>query len=72
MAWNAFEVHITVPVKKLLKEMRIDEVLFPGGCTKHIQVPSEFWNKFLKELRNHNRKLFSCLPQSKVKTQQAF
>ena len=32
-------------MKKLLKEIRIDDALFPGGCTEYIQVTDIFWNK---------------------------
>ena len=45
MAWDTFEAHMTEPVKKLLKEMRIDDALIPGGCIEHIQAPHVFWIK---------------------------
>ena len=47
LAWHIFEAHMTEPVK-LLKEMRIDDALILGGCTKYIQVPDVFWNKPFK------------------------
>ena len=48
LAWDTFEAHMTEPVKQLLKEMRIDDALIPGGCTKYIQAPDVFWNKPFK------------------------
>ena len=39
LAWDTFEAHVTEPVK-LLKEMRIDDALIPGGGL--------FWNKPFK------------------------
>lgn len=41
LAYNTFEVHRTKPVKKLLKEMRTDDALIPGGCTKYIRASDE-------------------------------
>ena len=36
---------MTEAVKKLLKEMKTDDALIPGGCTKYIQGPNVSWNK---------------------------
>ena len=38
LAWDTFEVYVTEPAKKLLKEMRIDNALIPGRFTKYIQT----------------------------------
>ena len=48
LAWDTFEAHITEAVKKLLKEMKTDDALIPGGCTKYIQGPDVSWNKPFK------------------------
>ena len=40
LARDTFEVHMTEPVKKLLKEMKNDDALIPSGCT---------WNKPFKD-----------------------
>ena len=45
LAWDIFEAHMIKPVKKLFKEMRINNRLFPGGCTKYIQAPDAISNK---------------------------
>ena len=34
LAWDTFEAHMTEAVKKLLKEMKTDDALIPGGYTK--------------------------------------
>ena len=47
LAWDTFEVHMTETVEKLLKEMKTDDALIPGGCTKYIQSPVS-WNKPFK------------------------
>ena len=48
LAWDIFEAHMTEAVKKLLKEMKTDDALIPGGCTKYIQGPDVSWNKPFK------------------------
>ena len=47
-AWNIFEVHITEDVRKLLKQMKTDDALIPGGST-NVQVPDVVWNKPFKD-----------------------
>ena len=48
LAWDTFEAHMTEAVKKLLKEMKTDDALIPGGCTKYNQGPDVTWNKPFK------------------------
>ena len=48
LAWDTFEAHMTEAVKKLLKEMKMDDALIPGGCAKYIQGPDVSWNKPFK------------------------
>ena len=39
---------MTDSVRKDLKEMNVDSLIIPGGCTKYIQVPGVCWNKPFK------------------------
>ena len=48
LAWDTFEAHVTEAVKKLLKEMKVDDALIPGGCAKYIQGPDVSWIKPFK------------------------
>ena len=48
LAWDTFEAHMTKLVKKLLKEMTIDDALIPVVCNKYIHTPDVFWNKPFK------------------------
>ena len=34
LAWDTFKAHMTEDVRKLLKQMKTDDALIPGGCTK--------------------------------------
>ena len=48
LAWDTFEVYVTEPAKKLLKEMRIDDALIPGRFTKYIQTSNLLFKIRLK------------------------
>ena len=48
LSWDTFEAHMTEVLKKLLKEMKTDDALIPGGFTKYIQGPDVSWNKPFK------------------------
>ena len=39
---------MTEDVRKLLKQMKTNDALIPGGCTKYVQAPSVVWNKPFK------------------------
>ena len=39
---------MTDEVRKELKEINVDPVIIPGGCTKYIQAPDVSWNKPFK------------------------
>ena len=45
---DTFEAHMTENVRKLLKQMKTDDALIPGGCTKYVQAPDVVWNKPFK------------------------
>ena len=47
-ALDTFEAHMTEDVRKLLKQMKTDDALIPGGCTKYVQAPGVIWNKPFK------------------------
>ena len=48
LAWDTLEAHMTEDVRKLLKQMKIDDALIPGGCTKYVQAPNVVWKKPFK------------------------
>lgn len=35
-------------MKKELNEIKVDQVIIPGGCTKYVQAPDVCWNKPFK------------------------
>ena len=45
LAWDSYECHITDSDRKDLKEINVDSVIIPGGCTKYIQASDVCWNK---------------------------
>ena len=47
-AWDTFQVHMTENVRKLLRQMKTDDSLIPGGCTKCVQALDAVWNKPFK------------------------
>ena len=47
-AWDTFEAGMIDDVRKLLKQMKTDDALIPGGCTKYVQAPCVVWNKPFK------------------------
>ena len=48
LAWDTSEAHMTQGATKLLKQMKTDGALIPGGCTKYVQAPDVVWNKPFK------------------------
>ena len=44
-SWNSYECHTTDNMRKDLKEINVDSVIIPGGCTEYIQAPDVCWNK---------------------------
>ena len=47
-ACDIFEAHMAEDVRKLLKQMKTDDALIPGACTKYVQAPDVVWNKLFK------------------------
>lgn len=46
LVWDSFRCHISQRTKKVLRELKIETAVIPGGCTKFIQV------KFKKTVLN--------------------
>ena len=46
--WDTFEAHVTEDVRKLLKQMKIDDALIPRGCTTYVKASDVVWNKPFK------------------------
>jgi hypothetical protein len=44
LVWDSFRCHISEGTKKLLKELKLDTAVIPGGCTKFIQVSLHLYN----------------------------
>ena len=48
LIWDAFKCHISDATKDLLKQMKIDVIVVPGGCTKFLQTLDVSCNKPFK------------------------
>ena len=48
LVWDAFRCHLTKETKAVLKDLRIDQAVVPGGCTKYVQAPDVCWNQPFK------------------------
>ena len=46
--WDSFYCHKSSATKKVLKQMRMDAIIVPSGCTGLIQAPDVSWNKSFK------------------------
>ncbi|KAL3089346.1 hypothetical protein niasHS_007068 [Heterodera schachtii] len=51
LVWDAFGSHKSE--RKVVKELGVETVFIPGGCTKFIQAPDVSWNKPFKERIRH-------------------
>ena len=47
--WDSFRCHSSSKTKDILKQLKIESVVIPGGCTKYIQPADVSWNKPFKE-----------------------
>ena len=45
LAWDSYEAHMTESVSRRLKEISMESVIVPGGCTKYIKAPDVVWIK---------------------------
>lgn len=46
--WDSFSCHKSANTKKALKQMRMDKIIVPSGCTGLIQASDVSWNKSFK------------------------
>jgi DDE superfamily endonuclease len=53
LVWDSFRCHISEGTKKILKELKLDTAVVPGGCTKFIQAPDVSWNQPFKAKLKH-------------------
>lgn len=49
LLWDSFRCHISKDTKTVLKALKVDTAIIPGGCTKYIQPADVSWNKPFKE-----------------------
>ena len=49
LIWDAYKPHISKEMKAYLKQLRIDVIVVPGGCTKFLQTLDVSCNKPFKE-----------------------
>ncbi len=64
LVWDAFRCHKSALVMSVLKELRVETAIIPGGCTKFIQAPDVSWNKPFK---NHVRHYYNLWMTSNTK-----
>ena len=48
MIWDSFRSHISQSTKNILRSMRVDSAIIPGGCTGLIQPADVNWNRSVK------------------------
>lgn len=46
LVWDSFRCHISEGTKKILKELKLETAVVPGGCTKFIQVISWIFESY--------------------------
>ena len=49
LIWDAYKPHISKEMKAYIKQLRIDVIVVPGGCTKFLQTLDVSCNKPFKE-----------------------
>ena len=47
-SWDSFDCHAAESVGEVLKDLNVDTVIVPVGCTTYIQAPGVSWNKPFK------------------------
>ncbi|EFO94061.1 hypothetical protein CRE_27869 [Caenorhabditis remanei] len=53
LVWDAFRCHISSDTKSVLKQLRVDTAVIPGGTTKFLQAGDVYWNSpFKAKIRN--------------------
>ena len=56
LVWDAFRCHISMGTKKILRSLKLDAAVIPGGCTRFLQPADVSWNRPFKAkiLELHN------------------
>ena len=49
LIWNSFQCHLSEATRSVLKSLKIDTIVVPGGCTKFVQPADVSWNCPFKE-----------------------
>uniref|UniRef100_A0A8R1I8G0 DDE-1 domain-containing protein n=2 Tax=Caenorhabditis japonica TaxID=281687 RepID=A0A8R1I8G0_CAEJA len=54
LVWDSYRCHLSVDTKKVLRSLKIDTAIVPGGTTKFLQPADVFWNfAFKSRIRQH-------------------
>ena len=43
LVWDSFRCHISEATKSIIKNLKVDQAIIPGGCTSIIQAPDVCW-----------------------------
>ena len=49
LVWDSFKCHISDDTKAVLRKMKVQQAVTPGGCAGFIQAPDISWNKHFKD-----------------------
>ncbi len=49
LVWDSFRCHLSNSMKEVLKKLKIDTAVVPGGCTPFVQPADVSWNKPFKK-----------------------
>ena len=49
LVWDSFRCHLGKDTKRVLRNLKIDTAVIPGGCTKFVQPANVSWNKPFKD-----------------------
>ena len=49
LIWDSFKCCISDDTKAVLRKMKVQQAVIPGGCTGFIQAPDISWNKPFKD-----------------------
>ena len=50
LIWDAFRCHTSVKTKGVLRSLRVQTAVIPGGCTKFIQPADVSWNRLFRQM----------------------
>ena len=49
LVWKSYEAYLSDDVKKTLTNSKVETVIIPGVCTKHVLASDVVWNKPFKD-----------------------